>query len=74
MYVPAALAGVLLPYAFAPSSRQRQPAMIHGATIAHALLAAAMSLAGLKASFAFALWAASGVLSLLIPKQVTAIS
>ena len=71
MYVPAALAGVLLPYAFASSSRQRQPAMIHGATVAHALLAAAMSLAGLKASFAFAWWAASGIMSLLSPKQVT---
>ena len=71
MYLPAALAGLLLPYAFG-SRPPHQAAGIHGSALAHAALAAVMSLFGLKSGFAFALWAVAGVAGILCPKQVTA--
>ena len=71
MYLPAALAGVLLPYALS-SRPPHQAAGIHGSALANAALAALMSLFGLKSGFAFALWAMAGVAGLLCPKQVTA--
>ena len=70
MYLPIAVAGALLPYAFI-SKPSQQAAITHGAAIAHAALAALMSLAGLKSGFAFALWALTGVLCLLCPRQAS---
>lgn len=69
MCVPAALAGILLPYAF-PLKPAHQPSLVHGMALAHAALAALMSLYGLKSAYAFALWAVAGILCLLCPKQV----
>lgn len=71
MYLPAALAGVLLPYAIG-RKLPNQAAGIHGTALAHAALAALMSLFGLKSGFAFALWAVAGVAGLMCPKEVTA--
>ncbi len=70
MYLPAAFAGVLLPYALSLRP-PNQAAGVHGAALAHAALAAVMSLFGLKSGFAFALWAMAGVAGLLCPKEVT---
>ena len=70
MYLPAAVAGALLPYTAVPKPSQ-QAAITHGAAIAHAALAALMSAAGLKSSFALALWALTGVLCLLCPRQAS---
>ena len=71
MYQPAALAGVLLPYALGRRP-PNQAAGIHGAALAHAALAALMSLFGLKSGFAFALWAVAGFAGLICPKEVSA--
>ena len=70
MYLPAAVAGALLPYA-AITKPSQQAAITHGAAIAHAALAALMSAAGLKSGFALALWALTGVLCLLWPRQAS---
>ena len=70
MYLPAAVAGALLPYA-AVTKPSQQAAIMHGAAIAHAALAALMSAAGLKSGFALALWALTGVLCLLCPRQAS---
>ena len=70
MYLPTAVAGALLPYARV-SKPSQQAAIAHGAAIAHAALAALMSLAGLKSGFAPALWALTGVLCLLCPRQAS---
>ena len=70
MYLPTALAGALLPYALVAKPGQ-QAGITHGAAIAHAALAALMSLAGLKSGFALALWALTGVLCLLCPRQAS---
>ncbi len=70
MYLPAAFAGVLLPYALSLRP-PNQAAGVHGAALAHAAMAAVMSLFGLKSGFAFALWAMAGVAGLLCPKEVT---
>ena len=73
MYLPAAVAGALLPYAAVPKPSQ-QAAVTHGAALAHAALAALMSAAGLKSGFALALWALTGVLCLLCPRQASSAS
>ena len=73
MYLPAAVAGALLPYA-AITKPSQQAAITHGAAIAHAALAALMSAAGLRSGFALALWALTGVLCLLCPRQASSAS
>ena len=60
MYLPAAVAGALLPYA-AVTKPSQQAAITHGAAIAP----------GLKSGFALALWALTGVLCLLCPRQAS---
>ncbi len=70
-YAPLALAGLLLPYAaFPAAAAARLDAAVAGVALVQALTAAALTWAGAKSGFAFALWAACAAAGLLAPRKV----
>ena len=69
-YAPLALAGLLLPYTAFPASAPDLDAAVAGVALVQALQAAALTWAGAKSGFAFALWALCGAASLLAPRRV----
>ena len=70
VYGPAAVAGLLLPFAFFPGAAQEPEAAVLGASLVHAAVAAALMRFGMRTSFAFAVWAFAGIASLLVHRKV----
>ena len=73
IYAPAALAGLLLPYAAFPAAAARVDAAVLGVALCRALEAAALTYLGAKCGYAFAVWGAAGALSLLAPARVSGV-
>ena len=71
VYGPAALAGLLVPFALLPRAASQVDAAVLGASLVHAALAAALTRCGMRSGFAFALWAFAGLASLLVPRKVS---
>ncbi|KAK9905035.1 hypothetical protein WJX75_008341 [Coccomyxa subellipsoidea] len=68
---PAALAGLLLPFALLPQAASNIEAAVLGASLVHATLAAVLTRNGLRSGFAFAMWAFAGIASLLVPRKAS---
>ncbi len=70
VYGPAAVAGLLVPFALLPGVADQPEAAVLGASLVHAAVAAALMRSGMRTSFAFAVWAFAGIASLLVDRKV----
>ena len=74
IYGPAAAAGALLPYATLRSPQLGSRDLVAGTTLLHAVGAAVLAWLGARSAFIHAIWAAGGLVSLLLalPVEVSA--
>ncbi|CAL8464405.1 g3940 [Coccomyxa elongata] len=72
VYGPAAVAGLLVPFALFPGVAHQPEAAVLGASLVHAAVAAALMRSGMRTSFAFAVWAFAGIASLLVHRKASA--
>lgn len=66
LYIPAALAGALVPYALLPRFTAQPSTTVAGTCLLNAVLASIVTLAGAQSGFLFAFWAWAGLLAAIL--------
>ena len=66
LYIPAALAGALLPYALLPRFTAQPSSTVAGSCLLNSILASIVTLAGAQSGFLFAFWAWAGLIAAVV--------
>lgn len=63
LYIPAALAGALMPYALLPRFTAQPSTTVAGSCLLNAMLASVVTISGAQSGFLFAFWAWAGLIA-----------
>ena len=70
MYIPAAIAGAVLPFSMAQKRSMSISTQVAGSCLFNAILAANLVIVGGKVAYSHAFWGAAAYISLWIPRKV----